>query len=182
MWCRRVLHGVLRRQTCGAGGGRRGDLRARTALVALTGHELIDLDRRELDELFRASPAGGIPAGDTAGTALLGSRHAGVSRTAARAVGRLVWKGKVFDRERGELLNKVTPFAVRAVRARVYVAASRLDGREAIVLDYSKTSLLARSVRDEIREVAPGVYLGLAFWRGRTVVRFALTTGSPPER
>ena len=43
------------------------------------------------------------------------------------------------------------------------------------MLVYATTSLLARSVRDEIREVSPGVYLRLVFWRGHKVARFSLT-------
>jgi len=34
-----------------------------------------------------------------------------------------------------------------------------------VLLDYSRPSLVAHDwVRDEIREIAPGVYLGLVFW------------------
>jgi hypothetical protein len=41
-------------------------------------------------------------------------------------------------------------------------------------LDYSQTSLLAPMVRDEIREIEPDLWLGLAYmWRTR-VLRFAL--------
>ena len=68
----------------------------------------------------------------------------------------VAWKGKVFDREKGELKNKILPFGIKAVRAKVYKEASWFDGKETIVLDYSKTSFVARLVRDEIREVAPG--------------------------
>ena len=45
---------------------------------------------------------------------------------------------------------------------------------ETIVIDYSSTSLLARKVRDEIREVEPGVYLGLVWWGKRRLLDFAL--------
>ena len=31
------------------------------------------------------------------------------------------------------------------------------------MLDYSKTSLIAHWIRDEIREVSPGIYLGLVY-------------------
>ena len=64
----------------------------------------------------------------------------------------------------GELKNKILPFGMQAVRAKVYKEASWFDGKETIVLDYSKTSLRRALVRDEIREVAPGLYLGLVFW------------------
>jgi hypothetical protein len=36
--------------------------------------------------------------------------------------------------------------------------------------DYSETSLLARCVRDEIREVADGLYLGRVFWKRRRII------------
>jgi hypothetical protein len=142
---------------------------------AITADRLLELTGKELDALFACSPAGAIPRGDTLGLAILAVRGRAPSRAAVWVVRRLAWQGKVFDPETGTLLNKVTPFGTRGVRARVYTAASRLDGREAIVLDYSTTSLLARSVRDEIREVAPGLYLGLVWWRGRRVLRFSLT-------
>ena len=54
------------------------------------------------------------------------------------------WKGKVFDAEKGELRNKISPFGFLAIRARVYTDSSWLDGRPTIVIDYSKTSLVAR--------------------------------------
>jgi hypothetical protein len=34
--------------------------------------------------------------------------------------------------------------------------------------------MIAAGVRDEIREVAPGLYLGLVYWMGLRVGRFAL--------
>ncbi len=86
----------------------------------------------------------------------------------------LAWKGKVFNREKGELKNKILPFGIKAVRAKVYKEASWFDGAETVVLDYSKTSRLARKVRDEIREVAPGLYLGLVYWEKDKVLHFSL--------
>jgi hypothetical protein len=49
-----------------------------------------------------------------------------------------------------------------------------VDGRECIVLDYSKSWLVARWIRDEIREVAPGQYLGVVFVGRVKVLNFAL--------
>lgn len=75
--------------------------------------------------------------------------------------------------EQKQLLNKLTPFSIRAIRANVYVDKSWLDGQDTIVLDYSKTSVCGM-IRDEIREVVPGVYLGKVWlWRWR-VLDFAL--------
>jgi hypothetical protein len=97
-----------------------------------------------------------------------------LARPLARLVRAAFWQGKIFDPQRGQLVNLLGPSGVRAIRARVYVGNSWYDERPAIVLDYSRTSLIARWVRDEIREVDPGLYLGIAYvWRLRTVY-FAL--------
>ena len=103
-----------------------------------------------------SSPAGEIPNGDADGKVLVGSENDDVSDNVAWVAKTLAWKGKVFNREKGDLKNKILPFGIKAVRAKVYKEASWFDGKETIVLDYSKTSFLARKVRDEIREVAPG--------------------------
>ena len=124
--------------------------------MPVTENDLLDLTDDELDELFGQSPAGEIPDGDADGKVLVGSKHESVSDTVAWVAETVAWKGKVFDREKGELRNKITPFAIKAVRAKVYKEASWFDQKETIVLDYSKTSVIAQRVRDEIREVAPG--------------------------
>ena len=90
------------------------------------------------------------------GKVLVGSENENVSDTVAWVAENFAWKGKVFDREKGELRNKILPFGLKAVRAQVYKEPSWFDGKETIVLDYSKTSVVAQLVRDEIREVAPG--------------------------
>ena len=96
------------------------------------------------------------------------------------AVARLgFWQGKVFDEKTGELINKILPFGIRAIKARVYKALSWVDSKECIVLDYSKTSLFARVIRDEIREVSPGLYLGVVFWGKKKTINFALEIPQP---
>ena len=127
----------------------------------------------ELDELFRRSPAGEIPNGEAEGTVLLVEliprpHHLG------KLIHLVGWKGKVFDRTKGELLNRISPRGFEAVRAKVYKDTSWFDEKETIVLDYSKTSLVAQWIRDEIREVSPGVYLGLVFWERSKILHFAL--------
>ena len=80
------------------------------------------------------------------------------------------------------LVNKLTPFGVRAVRAKVYIGDSWLDGNKAIIFDYSKTSFIAQGIRDEIREVEPGVYLGKVWWRATRLVDFALNRVAEDNR
>ncbi|MFG2287940.1 hypothetical protein ACGFOU_17995 [Streptomyces sp. NPDC048595] len=134
---------------------------------------LLAMSRPELDQLFRTSPAGEIPRGEGRGTVLL-ARGTKVSRAAAALARLLAWQGKVFAPDGKELRNRVTPFGLRAVKAEVYRDGSRLDGAECTVLDYSRTSLLAHRIRDEIRRIGPGVYLGLVYWGRRRVLDFVL--------
>src|SRR5829696_5204573 len=111
------------------------------------------------DALLARSPAGPIPIGVLDGVAVLfpGSR---VSRVVAGLVRALAWQGKVVEPDGTWLRNRITPLRIRAVAALVRPSASLVDRRPCIVLDYSATSLIARGVRDEIRLVAPRLYLG----------------------
>lgn len=77
------------------------------------------------------------------------------------------------------------PLGTPVIAANVYHDASWLDANPAIILDYSRSALLARRIRDEIREVAPGVFLGIVYWYRRKVLRFVLEftnteRGGPP--
>jgi hypothetical protein len=63
---------------------------------------------------------------------------------------------------------------LKAIIAKVYKGTSWFDGNECIVLDYSETSLLAHYIRDEIRQVGGGVYLGIVFWGKTKLIDFAL--------
>ena len=131
------------------------------------------MSQAELDDLFRRSPLGDIPDGDAVGTAIVapGTEFTGPTMMLARW---LAWQGKVFNRARGDLLNKVGPTGLHLIRARVYIAPSWFDGQPAIILDYSKTSLLAHKVRDEIREVSPGTYLGIVYYGSDKTINFVL--------
>lgn len=146
--------------------------------MALSARDFLDMSQWQLDELFRASAAGAIPTGDTVGTVVFkpGSSFADVAAAVSSA---LAWQGKVFDPATGTLRNKITPLGVEAVKAKVYEGPSWFDDRPCIVLDYSKTSLVARMVRDEIREVSPGLYLGIVFLSRKKTINFALQSAGP---
>ena len=134
--------------------------------------------REELDEIYRNAQPGDIPVGDTCGTAILaGSVFSKIVAAFARI---FAWQGKVFDlfssdHQSGVLVNKITPFSLKLIVAKVYRDKSWLDGKDTIVIDYSKTSFLAKVIRDEIREVEHGVYLGKVWWGKKHILDFALT-------
>jgi len=139
-----------------------------------TATELLRMSQADLDELFRHSPSGDIPVGDTEGTVIV-APGTDLSGPAARFAKWLAWRGKVFDPRSKTLANKITAFDIHAIKAQVYKATSWFDGQEAIILDYSRKSVVAHRIRDEIREVAPGLYLGQVFLGRARVLNFALT-------
>ncbi|MEY2489520.1 MAG: hypothetical protein QOC70_1462 [Verrucomicrobiota bacterium] len=135
--------------------------------------QFLTMSDEQLDELFRNSAAGEIPNGEGEGTAIVKPGSA-ISPRIAKFVHLFNWKGKVFDRAKGQLVNMILPLGHHAIVADVYKDKSWLDKKECIVLDYSKTSLVAKWIRDEIREVAPGIYLGLVYWGKKKLIHFAL--------
>jgi hypothetical protein len=141
--------------------------------MPLTAMNLLDMSQDELDGLFRAAPAGLIPAGEGEGTVIF-APDTPVSDVAAKLTHLIAWKGKVFDPERGELRNEIGPTGALAIRAKVYYGNSWFDQKEAIILDYSDTSLVAHWIRDEIRLIAPGLYLGIVYWDDDKILNFAL--------
>jgi hypothetical protein len=140
--------------------------------------------REDLDEIYKKAKPGNIPTGDTQGTAILAGSM--LAKPVAFLARLLAWQGKIFDlfgpkAESGVLVNKISPFGLKCIVAKVYRDDSWLDGKKTIVIDYSKTSLLAKVIRDEIREVEPGVYLGKVWWGKNRVLDFALTTADKAE-
>lgn len=145
--------------------------------------QLLHMTEPQLDELFSRAQPGPIPDGESEGRAIVapGSR---ITDEVADLIKLFAWQGKVFKRdsadpEKGELRNKILPLGFKAIVAKVYKASSWFDDKPCIVLDYSTTSLLARKIRDEIREIEPGLYLGKVFWGDRepgekALIHFAL--------
>ena len=141
--------------------------------MAITVPDLLKMSQAQLDELFTNSPTGDIPNGEGKGTAIIapGTTY---SQDIAEVINHFAWQGKIFDSQKGVLRNEILPFGLRAIIAKVYKAPSWLDGKECIVLDYSETSLLAHWIRDEIRSIAPGTYLGKVYWDKKRLIDFAL--------
>ena len=141
--------------------------------MAYDAQQLLAMSQGQLDDLFRGSPAGDIPNGSANGTAIIapGTRY---SALIAEVINHFGWQGKVFDAANGFLRNRILAFGVEAIIAKVYQGPSWLDGKPCIVLDYSQTSLVAERVRDEIRLISPGFYLGKVYWGKDRLIDFCL--------
>lgn len=116
----------------------------------------------QLDDVYLAAPAGDIPDGESAGTAVFFPGR-GLLNQPTQLLASLIWQGKVFDTDEGILVNKV--FGFKAIKAEVFYGESLLDGGDSIIIDYHRTSILANAVRDEIRQLGPNLYLGRAYIR-----------------
>ena len=141
--------------------------------MALDVAQLLAMSQAELDDLFTKSPAGPVPDGSAKGTAIIAPGTV-FSKEIAEVINLFAWQGKTFDAQRGVLTNRISIVGFNAIVAEVYKGESWLDHKECIVLDYSKTSMVAHWIRDEIRLVSPGVYLGIVYWGRTKLIDFAL--------
>ena len=141
--------------------------------MAMDVHKLLEMSKAQLDELFTKSPPGPIPDGPTEGTAIIAPGTVFSPRIAA-AINLFVWQGKTFDAPHGVLRNRISALGLNAIVAEVYKGPSWLDQKECIVIDYSKTSTVAHWIRDEIRLIEPGTYLGEVYWEKSPLIHFAL--------
>ncbi len=141
--------------------------------MTYTSAQLLAMNQQQLDDLFGSSPAGDIPSGEAQGTAIIASGTV-FSPEIAELISLFGWKGKTFDAVHGTLRNRILAFGIDAIVAEVYKGDSWFDSKECIVLDYSKTSIVAGRIRDEIRQIGPGMYLGIVFWEKKRTINFAL--------
>ena len=135
--------------------------------------KLLSMSQADLDTLFTQSAPGDIPDGEADGTAIVAPGTM-FSPNIAKFVSLFAWQGKVFDAKKGVLKNRILPFGLNAIIAKVYKGTSWLDNKECIVLDYSDTSVIAQWIRDEIRQIEPGLYLGKVYWEKKRLIDFAL--------
>jgi len=127
------------------------------------------LSTPQLEALYRQSGPGPVPAGKVRGLALYPeSRYPRAKSKAAR----VAWQGKVFDPASGTATNRF--FGVRAIKGAVYSGQSWLDGGPSMILDYRNMSKVYSNYRDEIRQVAPGLYLGLMYDRTTNPPKFKM--------
>jgi hypothetical protein len=102
------------------------------------------------------------------------------------ASSRFPWRGKSFTAgdERGEGINRVILDRFRLYRFETFVGRSRAGDFDAVQLDYDRPGnpFFIRPIRDEIRELSPGLYLGQAWLEigarpPALVLYFGLTAG-----
>lgn len=135
--------------------------------------QLLSMSQAELDSLFSAQEPGPVPDGEAKGTAIVAPGTI-FNANIAQAINLFAWQGKVFDAKTMTLRNRILPFSLNAVLARIKLEDSWLDGKPCIVLDYSETSIVAQWIRDEIRLIAPNLYLGKVYWQKARLIDFAL--------
>ena len=109
-----------------------------------------------------------------------------IARLAAKL--RFPWRGKSFSGDStfaGEGINRIRLFGDRQwYRFETYTAPSVLDGQPCVLLNYdlADNPWFIRRIRDEIREVASGLFMGPALVRKRgrhtRVLHFAIDHGS----
>src|ERR1700750_2122752 len=85
----------------------------------LDAKQLIKMSQEQLDDLFKASPAGPIPNGEAKGTAIIapGTEY---SHDIAKFINVFAWQGKTFDGKRGVLTNRISAIGLNAIVAEVY--------------------------------------------------------------
>ncbi len=132
----------------------------------------------ELEQLYRQAGVGAIPQGYACGRPLYDPcrKFSGPRARMTCAV----WHGKLFCPD-GTLINQWSGF--QAIRAQVAYGPSWLDGKQSIIMDYEFTSHVWTNVRDEMREVGPGIFLGVMYQRReqepRLKMYFALQFPTP---
>jgi hypothetical protein len=129
---------------------------AQEAVVIRTLDDFAACSPDQLEMLFAQGNATAIPTGKVRAIPLVNPGKP-QARVASRA-GRVVFSGKIIADDASQATNVF--FGIPMVRGVFRVGPSVRDGRPAIILDYTGTSILYRNARDEIREISPGLFLG----------------------
>jgi hypothetical protein len=134
--------------------------------------DLLAMSRDQLIELFKQGTVPVSPRGYSRGTAIF---YPGTWRTVPLSkLTRLIWQGKDYL-EAGFIRNRWFGFDI--FKGRSYVEESWLDGKPALILDYEGLSRPLSPLRDELRQIQPGLQLGRLYFKRphpRYVCHFAL--------
>lgn len=128
-----------------------------TSRITYTPKILLKLPECELVKLYRCSPPGQVPGCYTPGLVIF-KPGSFITAPLARVLEYSAWQGKYFP-DPGTMVNR--QFGVPTIPAAISAGESWLDGGPSLVFDYEETSVVCHRYRDEVREVSPGVYLGI---------------------
>jgi hypothetical protein len=164
------------------------------AAPELTLENLAARSYRELEALYRGAPNAksmyavhGAPKGRMLAVRFLDlSPLRNVVRSYA-ASSSFLWDGKTFNAasdDEGDGINRVYVPGVfgrqNLFPFKTFFDPSAIDGKPALILNYdlAENPPYIRKIHDEVREVAPGLFLGPAMWKAalgpKTVLWFAL--------
>ena len=144
--------------------------------MGYSAEQLLRMSECELVQVYRCGVPGAPPCGFSPGVMIF---QPGSPFTVpfARIIGATFWQGKMFPGD-GTMVNKM--FGLPAIKAAIGPGESFIDGRPSVIFDYQNTSFVWMHYRDEVREVSPGVYLGIMHWVGwggpKIATWFALDT------
>lgn len=156
VWTMGLLAGLL-----GLPRGAAGQAAQAPPPAPLTFQRLTCMSWAELETIYRSAKPGDVPVGFVRGRTLY-HPCAALAHVRTNIANRL-WKGKHFYPEDATLINQWPGF--RAIRADISMGTSWLDGQPAHILDYADKSFVWRDVRDEMRQVGPGLYVGAMYLR-----------------
>ena len=128
----------------------------------LTLDTLRSMDRCALDELFRSGRAVAPPVGYARGHILCFSADYYRCPRLSAAMSGAVWKGKHFNCD-GSFVNQFA--GIKALRSCVASGKSWFDGADCIILEYPTGTPVFDDMRDEVREVCPGIFVSRLYNR-----------------
>lgn len=118
--------------------------------------EWLRLSPEQLRCLFQGAELGPVPCGSFEGeTAFVPTERCHRVRS---CLANTLWQGKQFGP--GTMINRWAAGA-EAVPGRVSSGCSLLDGRPCHVIEYRGQAHIWKDIRDEIRQIEPGFYLGV---------------------
>jgi hypothetical protein len=133
--------------------------------MARTLEDLAALDFEALGELYRKAKFPGKVEGDCRGRMLAtnpNSHMSGLWKALEGIAGEswFPWQGKSF--EDGAGINRITPLQFKLFKFETREEPSLEDGKPALLLDYDQPGnpFIIKRVRDEVRQIAPGLLLG----------------------
>lgn len=148
---------------------------------------LLDLDVEALQALYRGGRVPKIEdvSGDLRGRMLASPHlHPRIAKLTRAFAGTAIfpWRGKSFrplSDGRGEGINRVFTDTRHWFRFETYIGKSRAGDFDALHLDYDRPGnpFFIRAIKDEIREIGPGLYLGQAYLQVGGGPRLALYFG-----